>query len=60
NRFSQAHNEPLFQPNAELLQYSKAQWAELTEEVFHEIFKKSAVQRAGYSGLIQTIKFLKD
>ena len=60
NRFSQPHNEPLFAPNDALMSFTKAQWTELTEDVFNEIFKKSAVQRAGYSGLMRNIKFLKD
>lgn len=59
NRFSKAHAEPLFQPNPELLGFSKNEWEELTEEVFQEIFKKSAVKRTKYAGLKRNINFIK-
>ena len=59
NRFSQAHREPLFNPDPRLLDYSKGDWEELTEEVFKEVFKKSAVKRTKYLGLKRNINFLK-
>lgn len=58
NRFSQPHNEPLFDPNPELLSMTKGQWEEITEEVFRRVFKKSAVKRTKYSGLKRNIAFL--
>jgi len=60
NRFSRAHREPLFDPNPELLQLSKGDWEEITEEVFMRLFKKSAVKRTGFKGLKRNISFLKD
>ena len=60
NRFSKAHNEPLFHPRPELLNYSKQDWQELTEDVFSEIFRKSAVQRTKFSGLKRNITFLQE
>lgn len=60
NRFSQPHKEPLFQAHPELLSKSKKEWEEITEEVFQEIFKKSAVKRTKFSGLQRNIKFLKE
>ncbi|MEZ4816522.1 MAG: tRNA epoxyqueuosine(34) reductase QueG [Flavobacteriaceae bacterium] len=60
NRFSKAHSEPLFNPHPELLSKSKKEWKEITEEVFAEIFKKSAVKRTKFSGLQRNISFLKD
>ena len=59
NRFSKPHNEPLFNPHPELLSMSKKEWEEITQEVFSEIFRKSAVKRTKYSGLMRNIKFLK-
>lgn len=59
NRFSKAHSEPLFNPNNKLLSMSKSEWEEITEELFQEIFKKSAVKRAKFSGLTRNINFLK-
>jgi len=58
NRFSKPHNEPLFIPNDKLLDYSKKEWQELTEEIFQEIFKKSAVKRTKFKGLKRNINFL--
>ena len=59
NRFSMRHNEPLFSPKQELLTMSKKEWEEITEDVFQKIFKKSAVKRTKYSGLLRNIDFLK-
>ncbi len=58
NRFAQAHQEPEFAPHPDLLTMSKQDWEEITEEVFREIFRKSAVKRTKYSGLKRNIKFL--
>ena len=59
NRFSKAHSEPLFNPKNKLLSMSKSEWEEITEDLFQEIFKKSAVRRAKFSGLTRNINFLK-
>jgi len=58
NRFSKAHNEPLFNPHPELLSMSKKDWQEITEETFRKVFKKSAVKRTKYSGLKRNLEFL--
>lgn len=58
NRFSKPHNEPLFNPNEKLLSYSKNEWEEITEEIYQEIFKKSAVKRTKFKGLKRNIDFL--
>ena len=60
NRFSKAHNEPLFNPHPELLEMTKKDWEEITEDTFKKVFKKSAVKRTKFSGLTRNIKFLKD
>ena len=59
NRFSKAHSEPLFNPHSDLLGNSKQDWEEITQEVFSEIFRKSAVKRTKFSGLQRNIKALK-
>ncbi len=59
NKFSKAHSEPLFQPDKRLLNYSKKEWQEITQEVFQEIFKKSAVKRTKYEGFKRNVGFLK-
>ena len=58
NRFSKAHSEPLFQPHEDLLSMKKQDWYEITEEVFRKVFKKSAVKRTKYKGLVRNINFL--
>ena len=59
NRFSKPHQEPLFNPHPELLDMTKRDWEELTDEVFKKVFKKSAVKRTKFSGLQRNILFLK-
>lgn len=60
NRFSKKHNEPLFNPHPDLLSLTKNDWEDLTEEVFQEIFRKSAVKRTKFKGLKRNIDFLSD
>ena len=60
NRFSQAHQEPAFAPHPDLLEMNKAQWEEITEDVFRELFRRSAVKRTKYAGLKRNIAFLKE
>lgn len=60
NRFSKSHNEPLFNPNPEMLSMTKKDWEEITEAVFQKIFKNSAVKRTKFAGLKRNINFLKD
>ena len=59
NRFSKSHSEPLFNPHPELLEMTKKDWEEITQETFQKVFKKSAVKRTKFSGLERNIKFLK-
>jgi epoxyqueuosine reductase len=60
NKFSKAHSEPLFNPHPELLDMSKKDWEEITEDTFKKVFQKSAVKRTKYAGLIRNIDFLKE
>ena len=59
NRFSKSHNEPLFNPNPEVLSFSKRDWEDITAETFAKVFKNSAVKRAKLKGLERNIQFLK-
>lgn len=59
NRFSKPHSEPHFQPNEGLLNMSKKDWYELTEETFKKVFKNSAVKRTKYKGLKRNLEFIK-
>jgi len=58
NRFARPHNEPEFEPHPDLLDMTKQDWVEITEEVFRKVFKKSAVKRTKYAGLKRNIDFL--
>ena len=58
NRFSKPHSEPAFEPPNELINLSKKDWEEMTEEVLDTVFKNSAVMRTKYEGLKRNIKFI--
>nr|WP_153927851.1 tRNA epoxyqueuosine(34) reductase QueG [Riemerella anatipestifer] len=58
NRFSKPHNQPLFNPNPALKNFTKREWRELTQELFSEIFRKSPVKRTKFAGLQRNISFL--
>ncbi|UUF16185.1 MULTISPECIES: tRNA epoxyqueuosine(34) reductase QueG [Flavobacterium] len=58
NRFSKPHSEPLFNPNPDLISFSKKDWAEITEETFQKVFKNSPIKRTKFDGLKRNIKFL--
>lgn len=59
NKFSKPHKEPLFNPNPEILSFTKKDWEEITEETFREVFKNSAVKRTKLEGLRRNIQFIK-
>jgi epoxyqueuosine reductase len=59
NRFSKPHSEPQFNPHPDMLEMTKQEWEELTEDVFKKVFQKSAVKRTKFSGLKRNIEFLK-
>jgi len=58
NRFSAPTLQEKFAPNFQKLNFRKNEWKELTQELFSEIFKKSAVKRTKFSGLMRNIYFL--
>ena len=55
NRFSKSHEEPLFNPNPEMLQWSKKDWKEITSETFNAVFKYSPLKRTKWNGLMRNI-----
>src|SRR4051812_16073544 len=58
NSFSKPHHEPLFNNNNGLLNFSKDEWFEMTEETFQKTFKNSAVKRTKYKGLKRNLQFI--
>lgn len=59
NSFSKPHNEPRFEPALSLLEMTKKDFENLTEESFNKVFKNSAVKRTKFNGLKRNIQFLK-
>jgi epoxyqueuosine reductase len=60
NRFSKPNTEPKFEPKPEILKNNWEDWLEITEDVFKQVFKKSAVQRTKYSGFLRNLQVAKD
>jgi epoxyqueuosine reductase len=59
NRFSVPHQEPLFKDSHNLLNFTEAEWHDITEETFNIIFKHSAIKRTKYKGLKRNLNFIK-
>nr|WP_297308637.1 tRNA epoxyqueuosine(34) reductase QueG [uncultured Flavobacterium sp.] len=59
NRFSRPHQEPLFEPRANLLELTKKDWNDLTKETYNKVFKRSAVKRIKFEGLKKNIEFVR-
>ena len=58
NRFAKPNNTIEFTPLNEVLNFSKNDWEELTEESFKIIFKKSPLKRSKFEGIKRNLKFL--
>ena len=56
NRFSKPHNEQKFNPLNGILEMSKRDWEEMTEDVFRKVFKDSPLKRPGFEGLKRNIR----
>lgn len=59
NSFSMFHQEKAFLANNNLLNFTKKEWIEITEDVFLKIFKNSPLKRTKYSGIIRNINHVK-
>lgn len=55
NKKSKPHSEPEFNPHERLLTMTSDEWNNLSEEEFREIFRKSAVKRTKYAGLMRNL-----
>jgi epoxyqueuosine reductase len=58
NSQSKPHQVPEFEPKPELLNMTKQEWEELSEDSFKKLFKNSAVKRTKYNGMKRNISFL--
>lgn len=58
NRFATRHEESALEPVDGLLEMGRRDWEEMTEQVFGQMFGRSALRRPGYEGLQRNIRFL--
>ena len=58
NRFSSATNEINFVPIPGILNFTKNDWEELTEESFKQIFKNSPLKRSKFEGIKRNLHFI--
>ncbi len=58
NRFSKPTTEIKFTPIPDILNFTKNDWEELTEESFKIIFKDSPLKRTKYAGIKRNLKFI--
>lgn len=58
NRKSKVNSINEFQPKPDLVAMAKGDWEHISREKFRQLFKNSAVQRAGYDGLKRNISFI--
>ena len=59
NRFSRPHHTPEFDLSPELKAMTNADWEEITEEVFRELFRRSPVKRTKLEGLKRNVGFVR-
>lgn len=58
NRFATPHSEPRFNAHPKLLDMKADGWRDITEDVFREVFRRSAVKRTKYEGLKRNLRFI--
>ena len=59
NRFSKPNTETRFTPIPEVLNLSKKEWEELSEDAFNKIFKNSPLKRSKWKGIQRNMSALK-
>jgi epoxyqueuosine reductase len=59
NRFSKVQKLKEFEASPELRKMRTNDWEEITNEVFNQLFKNSAVRRTKFEGLKRNINFIK-
>jgi epoxyqueuosine reductase len=58
NRFSKPTTEPAFSPIPAILHFKTAEWEELSEESFKEIFRHSPLKRSRWAGIQRNLRFI--
>lgn len=60
NLKSEAHHEPAFHPDIQLMNLRKEDWMEMDKPRFNELFRNSAVKRTRFEGLKRNLRFLEE
>lgn len=58
NLKSEPHSEPKLNPKSLLMELKAEEWFRMDHSSFNEIFRNSAVKRAGYRGIQRNLRFL--
>jgi epoxyqueuosine reductase len=58
NSFSTPYKEPNFKPKPEILNFTKKDWDEITEETFKKTFADSPLSRPKFEGIKRNLKFI--
>jgi len=58
NSFAQPNNEPQLKPLLEILNFTKKDWEEISEETFNKTFQDSPLERPKYKGIKRNLAFL--
>lgn len=58
NLKSEPHSEPNFKPHPSLLKLNAEQWHSMDRNQFNDLFRNSAVKRAGFKGLTRNLNFI--
>jgi len=58
NRFSKPNKESGFTPLGEILNFSKTDWDDITQESFKTIFKNSPLKRTKFEGIMRNLRFI--
>jgi epoxyqueuosine reductase len=59
NRKAIPHRDPDFEPSSELMEMTSSEWKDLETSQFKRLFKGSAVQRAGYRKVKETLGIIR-
>ncbi len=60
NQNLSVHQEPELKPHPAILELSKNDWENLSQDKYNELFDRSAIKRTGYRGLLRNIDANRD
>ena len=60
NLKSEAHKEPAFTPDDQLMNLTKSEWENMDKPLFNTLFRNSAVKRTRFEGLKRNVNFLRE